>query len=232
MTGGDEIQLLADGINAARAGEQDRARELLTQVLAVNVGSELAWLWMSSVLETPQQRRDCLLRVLTINPYNDAARRGLAQLDARPGSAEAEASPPAQSLKAPATDPAVSSGSQIACPFCAAQTDSANLDCVACGENITLSCPSCDALIYLWETTRCPCGEGLRHYIFFPDGIDHEGLGQRYAMASRWEAAARQWDRALNEGSHRSMLHRKLAQAYDHIGRASEAQFHRNAASQ
>jgi hypothetical protein len=182
---------------------------------------------MSSVLETPIQRRECLLRVLTLNPHNEAARRGLASLNAQMAAPEPPPPPPPPKVQRLAP----SRGETIACPFCQQQTDNTLLDCESCGENVILSCPTCDKPIYLWETTRCPCGEGLRHYIFFPDGIDHEGLGQRYAMADRWEAAARQWDRALREGAHISMLHRKLAQAYDYIGKSSEAQFHRDAAT-
>lgn len=81
--------------------------------------------------------------------------------------------------------------------------------------------------IHLWETDRCPCGEGLRYYIFFPEGIDHEGLGQRYALKERWDAAAYHWSRALQDGSHIIMLHRKLAQAYERMGDSERANYYR-----
>ena len=219
----EETRLLAEGMAAAKAGDRARARELLTQVITINTRNELAWLWMSGILETPAQRRDCLVRVLIINPSNEVAQRGLAALDLQTASSIA-----AIPFDAPPLSPA--SVMEITCPFCQAQTNGALLDCSVCSENIILSCPSCDKPINLWETTRCPCGEGLRHYIFVPEGIDHEGLGQRYAMAERWEAAARQWDRALKEGSHVSMLHRKLAQAYHKIGKEQEAEYHRQVA--
>lgn len=218
-----ETRLLAEGMAAAKAGDRLRARELLTQVITLNTRNEVAWLWMSSVLETPAQRRDCLVRVLLINPSNEVAQRGIATLDAQSAAGGVTPTPPAKSA-------AASSTFHVACPFCQTQVDGTRLDCSACGENLILSCPSCDKPINLWETTRCPCGEGLRHYIFIPEGIDHEGLGQRYAMAERWEAAARQWDRALKDGSHVAMLHRKLAQAYDKIGKGEEAQYHRQVA--
>ncbi len=224
MTPSRESELLAEGIRAAKQGMQSHARELLTQVLAMNVGSELAWLWMSSVLDTPAHRRDCLIRVLKINPNNEIAQRGLATLQSQLAVEPPPVAPPTPAAPVVISDP-------VTCPFCQAQTDATQQDCVACGEHVILSCPTCDSPVHLWETTRCPCGEGLRHYIFFPDGIDHEGLGQRYAMAERWEAAARQWDRALHDGSHISMLHRKLAQAYDKIGKTAEAQYHRQVAT-
>lgn len=213
-----ETRLLADGIMAAKNGQHERARNLLTSVIAINPRSELAWLWMSSVVNNDEQRRDCLVRVLLINPSNEVAQRGIAALDTT------------KAPKAQQTQASASTGPQIQCPFCQTMTDSTKLDCEACGENILLTCPSCEKPIKLWETTRCPCGEGLRHYIFVPEGIDHEGLGQRYALMERWEAAARQWDRALKEGSHVSMLHRKLAQAYDKIGRSNDAEYHRQVA--
>ena len=40
-----------------------------------------------------------------------------------------------------------------------------------------------------------------------------------------------QWDRALTEGSHVAMLHRKLAQAYERIGNTDQANYHRQIAS-
>ncbi len=213
-----ETRLLADGITAAKNGQHEQARNLLTSVIAINPRNELAWLWMSSVVTNDQQRRDCLVRVLLINPSNEIAQRGIAALDK-----QAQPAKPKEASSA-------SNAPQIVCPFCQFQTDSSNLDCDHCGENIILTCPSCEKLIKLWETTRCPCGEGLRHYIFIPEGIDHEGLGQRYALMERWAAAARQWDLALKEGSHVAMLHRKLAQAYEKIGRSRDAEYHRQVA--
>jgi len=224
MSSVHETHLLAEGITAAKAGQRAAARDFLTQVIALNARNELAWLWMSAIVDTPEQRRDCLVRVLLINPSNEAAQRGIAALEVQ--------NKPAPSMPEPTPIVAIAAASStlIQCPFCQANTDSSKLDCQVCGENIILTCPSCDSTINLWETTRCPCGEGLRHYIFFPDGIDHEGLGQRYALMERWEPAARQWDRALKDGSHVVMLHRKLAQAYDKIGRNQEAEFHRQVA--
>ncbi|HEY1013602.1 MAG TPA: zinc ribbon domain-containing protein [Herpetosiphonaceae bacterium] len=227
MTAASEARLLAEGITAAKAGQRDRARELLTQVITANASNEQAWLWMSSVLDTSAQRRECLLRVLAINPFNEVAQYGLTALDSEAQSA-AKPAPPPPPKPAPAAPQA---GALVICPFCSNQTDDSKLDCDSCGENTVLSCPNCEKPIKLWETTRCPCGEGLRHYIFFPDGIDHEGLGQRYAMADRWVAAARQWDRALTQGSHVAMLHRKLAQAYERIGDIEQANYHRQIAS-
>jgi hypothetical protein len=72
--------LLAQGIAAAKAGDKATARRLLTRAARRDAGSEATWLWLSSVLDTPQARAFCLRRVLDINPDNEAAHRGLTLL--------------------------------------------------------------------------------------------------------------------------------------------------------
>jgi tetratricopeptide (TPR) repeat protein len=225
MSAENEVMLLAEGIEAAKTGDRFRARELLRKVLGHNPRNELAWLWLSSVVENEGQRRECLIRVLHINPLNEAARQGMIEIESgvqpaahRPGTG-------------PLSQKEAQSGKPVPCPFCNKQTASTLPSCEHCGQDIILPCPNCMEPIHLWETTRCACGEGLRHYIFFPDGIDHEGLGQRYSLKERWEAAAHQWSRALKEGSHVVMLHRKLAQVYERLGNSEEAALHRQIAS-
>ena len=96
MSGHD--QLLAQGIAAAKAGERGTARDLLTRAVRRHPESETAWLWLSSVLDTPQGRAHCLQRVLALDPDNAAAQRGLAALErARPAPAlVARPVPPAE----------------------------------------------------------------------------------------------------------------------------------------
>jgi hypothetical protein len=50
-----------------------------TKLLQLN---EAAWLWLSSAVETDDERIGCLEKALEINPANDAARRGLEHLQA------------------------------------------------------------------------------------------------------------------------------------------------------
>ncbi len=78
MAGSDE--LLAQGIAAAKAGQRDAARQLFQTLLRQDPRSELGWLWLSGLLDAPAQKRDCLQRVLAINPHNELALRGLQQL--------------------------------------------------------------------------------------------------------------------------------------------------------
>lgn len=70
------------GIEALRSGDRERAHTLLNRAVQIDPQCERAWLWLSGTVNSPRQRRECLERVLSINPNNDAARRGLAQLPA------------------------------------------------------------------------------------------------------------------------------------------------------
>jgi len=71
---------LSRAVSAIRQGDRATGRRLLAGVLRADPSHELAWLWMSSVVDTDTQRRDCLQRALAINPHSEAARRGLAAL--------------------------------------------------------------------------------------------------------------------------------------------------------
>jgi hypothetical protein len=102
--------LLTRGIAAARAGDKATARALLTQAARQQPASEAAWLWLGSVLETPQGRAYCLRQVLAVNPHNWTAQQGLAALEhllpapaivARPAETEAVTPPEAQALAPP-----------------------------------------------------------------------------------------------------------------------------------
>ncbi len=72
--------LLVEGIEAAKAGDKAKARRLLTQAVRRNPDSAEAWLWLSGALDTPQGRAFCLEKVLSIDPANRSAQRGLAAL--------------------------------------------------------------------------------------------------------------------------------------------------------
>ncbi len=72
---------LAQGIEAAKAGNRIAAQNLLYDVVADDPRNEAAWVWLSYVADTIPDRKICLENVLTINPANDYARRGMAQID-------------------------------------------------------------------------------------------------------------------------------------------------------
>ena len=70
-------ELLRAGIAAAKAGAREGARELLMQVVELDEESASAWLWLSGVVDSLEDREVCLENVLTLEPGNSAARKGL-----------------------------------------------------------------------------------------------------------------------------------------------------------
>jgi hypothetical protein len=72
--------LIGAGIAAVKAGDKTQAYDLLTQALAAEPRHELGWLWLSGVAAGDAERYYCLEQVLTINPHNAAAQRGLSLL--------------------------------------------------------------------------------------------------------------------------------------------------------
>jgi len=71
----DEVeQWLTEGIARAKAGERERARELLLHVVERDERNAQAWLWISGVVESPEDRRVALENVLAIEPENQVPR--------------------------------------------------------------------------------------------------------------------------------------------------------------
>jgi tetratricopeptide (TPR) repeat protein len=86
--------LLKEGIQAARDGRKADARRLLLQVVEQDERNEMAWLWLSGVVESDDDRLICLENVLAINPDNGPAKKGLARLNAAESRAESAADTP------------------------------------------------------------------------------------------------------------------------------------------
>jgi tetratricopeptide (TPR) repeat protein len=95
-------ELLQEGIAAAKSGQRERAYDLLMQVVEEDEENVLAWLWLSGVADSLDDREICLENVLALDPTNTAARKGLAQVREQEKAAAstsgetALASPPAQ----------------------------------------------------------------------------------------------------------------------------------------
>jgi hypothetical protein len=68
---------LDEAIAVIKAGDIERGRRLLVEVLDEDPRNAKAWLWMSGVVSDPERRRQSLLAVLEIEPDNEIARRGL-----------------------------------------------------------------------------------------------------------------------------------------------------------
>ncbi len=77
----EEIQqLLKTGIEAAQSGNKIIARHILEQVVSKDPGNEMGWLWLASVVDTVDERRESLEQVLSINPNNERARQAISKL--------------------------------------------------------------------------------------------------------------------------------------------------------
>lgn len=72
-------------INQAQAallsGDLTRARGHLAQVIQQEPLNVLAWLMLSEVVHEPERQRECLQRVLALEPQNQTAQKRLAALD-------------------------------------------------------------------------------------------------------------------------------------------------------
>lgn len=78
-------RLLGEGKDAARNGDKNAARTLLTQVVERDPHNEQAWMWLSGVVAEPEEQQICLENVLVINPHNTKARKGLEFISAKTG---------------------------------------------------------------------------------------------------------------------------------------------------
>lgn len=71
---------LQQAVAAIKSGDSENGKRLLIEVLKSNPRSETAWLWMTQVVSSNDERIKCLQQVLDINPNNELAKRGLATL--------------------------------------------------------------------------------------------------------------------------------------------------------
>ena len=84
-------------VEAARAGQRKRAKDLLTRLLKTDPNNVDYWLWMSGVVETEKEQIFCLQKAVKIDPNSIAARRGLVILGTM--TPEEAALPPPQTLE-------------------------------------------------------------------------------------------------------------------------------------
>jgi len=68
---------LEDAIEYIRMGNQEEGRLILEEILEDDENNEEVWLWLSSVVETDEDREICLENVLALNPDNRVAQKGL-----------------------------------------------------------------------------------------------------------------------------------------------------------
>jgi hypothetical protein len=76
--------LLQEALSAEQQGDFILARQLLSQALVQDPNNETAWMLMADAVDDIRLRRNCLERVLAINPDNLDASSALSKLDTSP----------------------------------------------------------------------------------------------------------------------------------------------------
>jgi tetratricopeptide (TPR) repeat protein len=76
-------EMLQRAIQSARAGQKTEARDLLIQVVEIDPRNEMAWMWLSGLVDTLEDRIIACENVLTINPANEKVRAHLIDLQQR-----------------------------------------------------------------------------------------------------------------------------------------------------
>src|SRR6476659_9151990 len=69
--------ILQLGIEAAREGNREEARNLFGLLTRQEPDNVQAWLWLAGVAEGPEQRRAALERVVELDPTNEMATKGI-----------------------------------------------------------------------------------------------------------------------------------------------------------
>ena len=93
--------LTQQGIAALKQGDKIQARQCLREATVKDPGDIQAWLWLSGAVETDRERAECLQHVLRLDPDNQIATKGLAQLVARGAvSVQSEPQAPVQATQA------------------------------------------------------------------------------------------------------------------------------------
>lgn len=103
----DANALVQQAVQAYKAHNKAAAKELLLKAVDMDERNEQAWMWMSAVVDSPEEQQICLENVLQINPNNDRARKGLATLKQKLGASGAA---PASSSPAPPPTPVAPAG--------------------------------------------------------------------------------------------------------------------------
>jgi hypothetical protein len=95
-----------EGITAIKSGQRVKGRALLREVIRQSPNDIAAWLWLSGVVETDSERRECLERVLAVDPQNPHAKKGLQALEPVP-SQEPRATAPPQPISGIKANPSI-----------------------------------------------------------------------------------------------------------------------------
>ncbi len=171
-------QLLNEGIQAIRAGDQARGRDLLLKVVEADESIEPAWLWLAAALENPADQITALENALTLNPRNESARQRLNDLRAGQGLAASAPPPPVPApIATPVTPASAPPPSPAANPaiYSAIDPDDDPLQCPYCGKLTVESdnkCPHCRRSLLkpgVWS------GGGFLYFLLILLGLNVQG---------------------------------------------------------
>ncbi len=149
MSNTTKSALLQQGLTAARVGDIEDARRLLTKATEQRPDNIEAWLGLAGVVESLAEKQNCFARALALDPNNSEAQAGLALVEKKLAAqsatqAEAEAHP------APPEEKTAAAGSGLTVCFRHPQTET-GLRCNRCNKPI---CPKCAVRIPVGF--RCP----------------------------------------------------------------------------
>lgn len=154
MTPQDIDRILQEGIDAVKHGQTEQAIQLLIEVVHADENNEQGWLWLSYVVNDPQDKITALENVLTINPNHRVAQQNLArwQIQLTAEESDSTVAPPPQAV---AASPQKTGTASDYAPHSPVESIS-NIDnifqCVYCGapaERDTRKCPECGRKLFL-----------------------------------------------------------------------------------
>lgn len=91
--------ILQLGIEAAREGNREEARNLFSLLTRQEPDNVQAWLWLAGVADGPEQRRVALERVIDLDPTNEMAVKGLQAMGVMPAGRPADSATTAAAVR-------------------------------------------------------------------------------------------------------------------------------------
>jgi len=126
-----ENSSLSQAIHYFKTGQKNSATHLLIELLRQEPNNEVALLWLAACVDKQDQKRDCLYRVLAINPNNTNAQKALAEIELQ---------------YSKTNDVTTNFGVILKCPSCGSVMGSPDytglVQCGYCGTSITYHPPS------------------------------------------------------------------------------------------